>query len=246
MVLGAAVTETSGVPSVLTGEPLTNPLDGEYGIIDRRATSRFEGKAAATERTRAPEPPLTGEPLALDLVNTTFVRGGLRGGVVDALAGPQDLDRWLEAHRDVLPDGLARRAVAVTATERHVREFHRLRDALRELSRACVTGEPYTREAAGVINDAVPLALYWHELGPASEAGPVVRWAEPDGHLAALGAVAASGVDLLTGERRLDVRACAAPGCILYFVKSHPRREWCTPGCGNRVRVARHQGRLRP
>ena len=34
------------------------------------------------------------------------------------------------------------------------------------------------------------------------------------------------------------VRACYAPGCVLYFMKTHPRREWCSVACGNRVRAA--------
>jgi len=30
-----------------------------------------------------------------------------------------------------------------------------------------------------------------------------------------------------------------APGCALFFLKDHPRRERCNPACGNRVRAAR-------
>ncbi|MFI6847287.1 CGNR zinc finger domain-containing protein [Kitasatospora sp. NPDC050467] len=33
------------------------------------------------------------------------------------------------------------------------------------------------------------------------------------------------------------------PGCVLYFVKKHPRREWCSAGCGTRARAARHYER---
>jgi predicted RNA-binding Zn ribbon-like protein len=32
---------------------------------------------------------------------------------------------------------------------------------------------------------------------------------------------------------------------VLYFVKTHPRREWCSVACGNRVRAARHYQRGR-
>jgi predicted RNA-binding Zn ribbon-like protein len=39
--------------------------------------------------------------------------------------------------------------------------------------------------------------------------------------------------------------ACHAPGCVLYFLKTHPRREWCSVTCGNRVRAARHYERIR-
>jgi predicted RNA-binding Zn ribbon-like protein len=52
-------------------------------------------------------------------------------------------------------------------------------------------------------------------------------------------------LELLTGPRAVDLRACNAPHCVLYFVKSHPRREWCSETCGNRVRAARHYQRTR-
>jgi predicted RNA-binding Zn ribbon-like protein len=52
-------------------------------------------------------------------------------------------------------------------------------------------------------------------------------------------------VDILTGPAATRLRACYAPGCVLYFVKAHPRREWCSDACGNRVRAARHYQRSR-
>ncbi|MEU1601426.1 CGNR zinc finger domain-containing protein [Streptomyces sp. NPDC005708] len=42
------------------------------------------------------------------------------------------------------------------------------------------------------------------------------------------------------------MRPCLAPNCLLFFVKNHARREWCSPACGNRVRVARHYRRHHP
>ncbi|MFB7310435.1 CGNR zinc finger domain-containing protein [Streptomyces sp. NPDC056192] len=30
-----------------------------------------------------------------------------------------------------------------------------------------------------------------------------------------------------------------------YFIKEHPRQEWCMPSCGIRPRVARHRERHR-
>jgi predicted RNA-binding Zn ribbon-like protein len=61
--------------------------------------------------------------------------------------------------------------------------------------------------------------------------------------LAVLSRIAEQGVELFTGPRRASLRACHAPGCVLYFVRDHPRREWCSAGCGNRARVARHYQR---
>ncbi|SFL89200.1 CGNR zinc finger domain-containing protein [Streptomyces pini] len=225
----------------------------EHGIIVGERATRFGEGAVETESETKPRPPLSGEPLALELVNTTFVHGGLRGSLVDALATPTELDLWLEEHAEAFPRGPVRRASG-PATASHLAGFRRLREALRELSRACVAQEPYGERAVAAVNRAARLAASWPEIGdgtadaPADRTadGPVVRWAEPDPRLVLLGAVAVSGVELLTGPRRRDVRACAAPGCVLYFVRTHRRREWCTPACGNRVRVARHNRQRRP
>ena len=45
--------------------------------------------------------------------------------------------------------------------------------------------------------------------------------------------------------RDADLRTCGAPGCVLMFLKHHPRREWCSNACGNRARQARHYDRTR-
>jgi predicted RNA-binding Zn ribbon-like protein len=47
----------------------------------------------------------------------------------------------------------------------------------------------------------------------------------------------------LTGADAAALRACAAPGCMLFYRKDHPRRAWCSPRCSNRVRAARHYAR---
>ena len=39
--------------------------------------------------------------------------------------------------------------------------------------------------------------------------------------------------------------ARAVLACVQYFVKDHPRREWCSAACGNRARVARHYTKRR-
>lgn len=61
----------------------------------------------------------------------------------------------------------------------------------------------------------------------------------------ALAVLAREAIDLFTGPAAGQLRACNAPGCVLYFLKSHPRREWCSEACGNRVRAARHYQRTR-
>ena len=60
-----------------------------------------------------------------------------------------------------------------------------------------------------------------------------------------LSALAAGAVDLITGPDAGEIRACGAPGCVLLFLRRHPRREWCCDSCGNRARQARHYARTR-
>ncbi|MEB3963026.1 CGNR zinc finger domain-containing protein, partial [Streptomyces kunmingensis] len=56
-------------------------------------------------------------------------------------------------------------------------------------------------------------------------------------------ALARAALAFLTGPDRQRLRACHAPRCVRYFLKEHPRQEWCRPSCGNRARVARHHER---
>ena len=68
---------------------------------------------------------------------------------------------------------------------------------------------------------------------------------KPDPTDVALAALAADAIELLTGPERENLRACGAPGCVLIFLKDHPRRTWCSAACGNRARQARHYERSR-
>jgi CGNR zinc finger len=61
----------------------------------------------------------------------------------------------------------------------------------------------------------------------------------------AVAELAHDSIDMLTGPTATELRACHAPGCVRYFVKSHPRREWCSEACGNPARAARHYRRIR-
>ncbi|MFD0305713.1 CGNR zinc finger domain-containing protein [Streptomyces sp. NPDC127119] len=56
-------------------------------------------------------------------------------------------------------------------------------------------------------------------------------------------ALARAAIAFLASPDRQRLRACHAPRCVRYFLKDHPRQEWCKPSCGNRARVARHHER---
>jgi predicted RNA-binding Zn ribbon-like protein len=179
--------------------------------------------------------PLLGEPLPVELMNTIWAD---RAGVHDALADVSDLAAWLTAVLGAPPDQ-PRAGVLV--------DFRALRDALRALAaEATVDARPVAaprdvRRAVDTVNSACAAAPSWSALDWAGRSRVLVSAADPAP--AALSRIAESAVDLFGSDQRADLRACYAPGCVLYFVRDHPRRQWCSAGCGNRARVARHYAR---
>jgi predicted RNA-binding Zn ribbon-like protein len=167
-----------------------------------------------------------------------------RHGVYDALTTVSNLRAWLAA---VGPgDG-----APPSSNAGDLDRFRALRDALRRLA-ALLTGDTRPRAASAItdvgravaeVNQAAALAPAWPQLAyrqgqlqlaPAGRASATRR---------ALSSIARDAIDLMTGDTRASLRACDAPGCVLYFVKDHPRREWCSTACGNRARAARHYER---
>ncbi len=175
--------------------------------------------------------PLTGEPLALDLVNT-------RTAVGDLLVTPEDLLAWWRLEAGRLPqvqDGVT--AVDVAAV-RAVRE-HAAR-ALEHVRR----GEE-------------PLAVDLEALNQAQRAAPAIRELTWDGTAVVANCrrdasagrclaarLAEAAAELLADPAVARIRECEADDCVMLFVPVSPRRRWCSAArCGNRVRVARHYHR---
>jgi predicted RNA-binding Zn ribbon-like protein len=200
--------------------------------------------------------PLLGEDLPVELMNTIWAD---RAGVHDALDDPTGALAWLRAVESRLdprpaaltgwladdrPTGLAETAHGLRA----------VRDALRRLAadatadpRDVATSAAGTRatalEALAAASAAAPTwsALDWPDGG---EPVRSVHTTGPAGR-AATSMLAEQGIALFAGARRRELRACLAPGCVLYFLREHPRRGWCSAACGNRARVARHYERRR-
>lgn len=199
--------------------------------------------------TAIDELPLTGEPLPLDLVNTVYIKGGVRGRMIDALAEPPDLDVWLAAQRVRFPAPVADEMLRAAPVDSSLfKDFLGLRRSLRALAGVCTASGTAEPADLAVLNTWARQAASWQEL--VQEEGLIAvigRRSEDDPRRAALARIAAEAVALFAGAGTGAelLRACPAPGCVLYFVKSHSRREWCTVGCGNRVRVARHSRRGR-
>jgi predicted RNA-binding Zn ribbon-like protein len=182
---------------------------------------------------------LPDEPAPVRLMNTLWAD---RLGVHDALIDVDDLRAFLTS---------ASAACAPGATAEHVAAARRLRDALRRLA-ATVTADDRPRaatdleeaDAVDTVNAAMTGAPNHQVLRRTGGDGWELVRADDDTVDAALGALAREGAELIADPQR-RLRACHAPGCVLYFVRDHPRREWCTVTCGNRARAARHYRRLR-
>ncbi|HVV08615.1 CGNR zinc finger domain-containing protein [Amycolatopsis sp.] len=179
------------------------------------------------------------EPLPVELMNTVWAD---RVEVHDSLADPEGALAWL---RGIELEGVRDWPRGVRLGEA-LDDLRELRDAVRVLA-ADVTGNPRVRvtpddrqAAIDTVNRSCALAPQWSSL----------RW--PDSRelhsagapgQALVSVLAEQVVELFSGEQRSSLRACLAPGCVRYFVKQHPRREWCSAGCGNRARVARYYQR---
>ncbi|WP_420718688.1 CGNR zinc finger domain-containing protein [Streptomyces sp. NRRL S-813] len=60
----------------------------------------------------------------------------------------------------------------------------------------------------------------------------------------ALATLARDVIDLACSSQADSVRRCEAHGRVRLFVRDHARRRWCST-CGDRVRAARHQRRVK-
>lgn len=183
--------------------------------------------------------PLLGEPLAIEFVNTHYaVRGRPREGI----GTPGHLAGWLAANAAALgidPVGPQR------PTGADVAAFRDLRDAIRAIAGAIVDQRLPDPARVETLNAAVRAASRWPTLVVSDGALTVTERVDGTPTRAALAAIARNAVSIFGGPLRADLRACHAPGCVLFFVKDHPRRAWCSGTCGNRARAARHYQRHR-
>jgi len=181
-------------------------------------------------------PPLPGEELPLELANTRFMK---RGVELDGLETTADLADWLGRVADRLPISPTEADLDRIGAD-ELAAARELRDALRTLLTDATSGDPLDAGAADTLNRLVRAAPSWQELSVGPEPEAVVCTASPR-VAAALAAIAQQAVSMLVDADTL--RACAGPGCMLFYRKDHPRRAWCSPRCSNRARAARHYAR---
>jgi predicted RNA-binding Zn ribbon-like protein len=194
--------------------------------------------------------PLLGEPLAVELMNTIWAD---RDGVHDALDTAAGLSGWLSAvaSPEVCADPVT--SALPPALSPSVRtDFTALRDALRVLAAASTQdtrpGASHAsrdlQQAVATVNRSCAAAPSWSQLSWPGAGRPRRQSVTARGPAeSALSRIAELAAELFGSGQAAELRACHGPGCVLYFLRDHPRREWCSAGCGNRARVARHYAR---
>jgi predicted RNA-binding Zn ribbon-like protein len=192
--------------------------------------------------------------LALALAST--IRHDGKGGVADDLGDVAGLAAWLREQAVLLEDYVDEfEALTVAADEDTRLDVVAVRRAARSLFAVAVRpGPPSRADSSSLLSheqavDRLNLAAAALPVRPvlswAESAAPALTWrgevADPRLRLTA--GLARAVMELLSSPARDLLRACPAPRCVRYFVKDHPRQEWCSPSCGNRARVARHYQR---
>lgn len=176
--------------------------------------------------------PAPGEDLsvALALVNTRV--SGSRG-VFDRLQGADAAAGWMQRHR-------------LAKTKRQDAQAQADLLQLRTDARAVFEAVEQHAIPSGDVLDRVNAAASEpvHPVLRTTDDGLQLWWA-PIATAEPTAAVARDLVRFATSESAGRLRTCAADDCDRMFVQDHGRRIWCSPGCGNRMRVQRHARKKR-
>ena len=190
-----------------------------------------------------------GNDLCLDFVNTRVAENGR---LVDLLAGPSDLARWL-AEAGVLGgeegEGASKGWDGGSEGRRVFERALALREDLREIVEAIVGGERVRQGAIDGVNALLRSRPGYPQIERTPEGFEKRFRAERDEPLGALLVpIAESAADLLAEEDPSLLKKCENPECVLHFYdtsKNHARR-WCSmSGCGNRMKAQAHYRRRR-
>lgn len=185
--------------------------------------------------------PRRNQPLAVEFMNTRYAR---RDGPREGIGTPEHLGAWLLEHAEQFETDLPLAALE-TLTEWDAERFLALRDAARGIGQALVDDEPLAASGVAILNEAAAAAPRWPQL-TVTEAGRSVRERTASGVAeAARAEIARAAIGMFAGPEAELLRRCQGPGCILFYLKRHPRQGWCSEGCGTRARVSRHYYRHR-
>jgi predicted RNA-binding Zn ribbon-like protein len=167
---------------------------------------------------------LTGEPLALDLVNTAWTQDGVHR---DVLADRSGHEEWLRENDIAGPVTAAARGALTEA-----------RDAIRA---ALERPGPTTLAALDRILERGRLRIGAGKPDVREELEIASEWRVPW--------LAVRNLLRLLDEHPDRVRECANPDCVHWFLDTtrSGTRRWCTMSvCGNRNKARRHYRRRHP
>ncbi len=176
-------------------------------------------------QTPADPRPLTGEPLALDLLDTVWIDDAGRHDLLDdAGLAAAWLERW---------------ALPADAGAAARKRLQATREALRALLER--PQDAGARAAVDAVLDRGRLRLALADDGPAERVEAPAAWLPSW--------LAARDLLRLLAERPARVKRCANPECVLRFEDTTRAgtRRWCsmTGGCGSRLKGRRHASRRR-
>jgi len=183
--------------------------------------------------------PDRGQPLAVEFANTSFAR---RGEPQEGIGTPEHLGAWLRDRAGLFDSSLPA-STLVRLNGAQLAGFRSLRDAIRSVAASIVDERPSPSGAVSVINQVSALAPRWPRLVSSSAEFQILEQTSASSLDAALAEIARSAMELFARHERANLRRCQGPGCVLYFLRDSPRREWCSTACGTRARVARHYWR---
>lgn len=168
-------------------------------------------------------------PLGVDLADTVRVVGSQE---IELLVDERALASWVAAELPRFPNA--------TGALGHLAEVRTLRDAARQLLLARTAGAPLPHAELRLINDASARCPTFPVLTDDGHRSSVELNADPLDIFCA--AVSRSIMETLD-DHDTALAVCQAPSCGMFFVPANRRQRWCSPGCGNRARVARHAAR---
>ncbi|MFC9176533.1 CGNR zinc finger domain-containing protein [Streptomyces sp. NPDC057107] len=184
-----------------------------------------------------PDPrPLTGEPLALDLLNTRWIGAD---GPRDLLESESGLAIWLDSE----PVRTRTAPLAPPVGRATLDRLLETRRALEALTAAATRREPAEPATAAALNEALSHGRIRRTLGPDGLPESAVELDDPAWGPAWL---AADNWLHLVADRPDRIRPCANHTCVLHFydISKNGTRRWCSmAGCGNRAKAQRHYAR---
>ncbi len=176
--------------------------------------------------------PLIGEPLAVELANTAYLRPG---SPIDFLSTSEGIGRWF---RFAAPDCPA--PIPIHLSMDRCDSVRTIRDATREVLIAATQRDPIpngalTKLARFLESSPCRVRLDWSDGQPTVQTLPIGR-----GFACALSYLAIECATFVASPQLSCVRRCDGPDCPMFFVQHHHKRRFCHEDCAHRARQSRY------